>query len=105
MLSGAESCAQGKEEERQIGDQCGPPLGCSAPTLALTSSRSQPVQIRMTFWHPTSSRRQPSQIRMTFWHPTRQAAAEAQVTEMCQKLLANPVIEDFRFELEDAPPG
>ncbi len=28
--------------------------------------------------------------------------AEAQVTEMCRKLLANPVIEDFRFELEEA---
>lgn len=27
-------------------------------------------------------------------------AAEAQVTEMCRKLLANPVIEDFRFEIE-----
>lgn len=31
------------------------------------------------------------------------ATAEAQVTEMCRKLLANPVIEDFRFEVEDAP--
>jgi phosphoribosylformylglycinamidine synthase len=30
-------------------------------------------------------------------------AAEAQVTEMCRKLLANQVIEDFRFELEEAP--
>ncbi len=30
-------------------------------------------------------------------------AAEAQVTEMCRKLLANPVIEDFRFELDPAP--
>ena len=28
-------------------------------------------------------------------------AAEAQVTEMCRKLLANPVIEDYRFELEE----
>lgn len=28
------------------------------------------------------------------------AAAEAQLTEMCRKLLANPVIEDFRFEIE-----
>ena len=28
------------------------------------------------------------------------AAAEVEVTEMCRKLLANPVIEDFRFELE-----
>jgi len=28
------------------------------------------------------------------------AEAEAQVTEMCRKLLANPVIEDFRFEVE-----
>ena len=27
--------------------------------------------------------------------------AEAQVTEMCRKLLANPVIEEFRFEIEE----
>jgi phosphoribosylformylglycinamidine synthase len=27
--------------------------------------------------------------------------AEEQVREMCKKLLANPVIEDFRFELEE----
>ncbi len=33
---------------------------------------------------------------------TDQAAAEEQVTEMCRKLLANPVIEDFRFEIEEA---
>jgi phosphoribosylformylglycinamidine synthase subunit PurS len=26
--------------------------------------------------------------------------ASARVTEMCRKLLANPVIEDFRFELD-----
>ena len=31
------------------------------------------------------------------------ASADAQVTEMCRKLLANPVIEDFRFELDEAP--
>jgi phosphoribosylformylglycinamidine synthase len=31
------------------------------------------------------------------------AAAEAQVAEMCRKLLANPVIENFRFEVEEAP--
>ncbi len=31
------------------------------------------------------------------------AAAEERVTEMCRKLLANPVIEDFRFELEEQP--
>ena len=30
------------------------------------------------------------------------AEAEAQVTEMCKKLLANPVIEEFRFEIEEA---
>ena len=30
-----------------------------------------------------------------------QAKAEKQVTEMCRKLLANPVIEDYRFELEE----
>ena len=28
--------------------------------------------------------------------------AETQVNEMCRRLLANPVIEDFRFELEEA---
>jgi phosphoribosylformylglycinamidine synthase PurS subunit len=27
--------------------------------------------------------------------------AKEQVREMCRKLLANPVIEDFRFELEE----
>ncbi|MFA4835089.1 MAG: phosphoribosylformylglycinamidine synthase subunit PurS [Dehalococcoidia bacterium] len=27
------------------------------------------------------------------------AKAEKQVKEMCQKLLSNPIIEDFRFEL------
>ena len=30
-----------------------------------------------------------------------QAEAERQVTEMCRKLLANPVIENYRFELEE----
>jgi len=28
------------------------------------------------------------------------AAAEARIREMCDKLLANPVIEDYRFEIE-----
>ena len=27
--------------------------------------------------------------------------AEAQVNKMCQELLANPVIEEFRFDLEE----
>jgi phosphoribosylformylglycinamidine synthase PurS subunit len=32
------------------------------------------------------------------------AAAESRIREMCDKLLANPVIEDYRFEIEsDAP--
>ncbi len=29
------------------------------------------------------------------------AQAGKQLTEMCRKLLANPVIEDYRFELEE----
>jgi len=29
--------------------------------------------------------------------------ARARVDQMCQKLLANQVIEDYRFDLEDAP--
>ena len=32
---------------------------------------------------------------------TDRAKAEQYVTEMCRKLLANPVIEDFRFDLEE----
>lgn len=28
--------------------------------------------------------------------------AEAQIEEMCRRLLTNPVIEDYRFELEEA---
>ena len=30
------------------------------------------------------------------------AAAEAQVDEMCRRLLANPVIEDYRYALEES---
>lgn len=30
--------------------------------------------------------------------------AEEQVRNMCQKLLANPVIENFRFDLEEVHP-
>ena len=29
------------------------------------------------------------------------AIAEAQIDEMCRKLLANPVIEEYRFEMEE----
>ena len=32
---------------------------------------------------------------------TDKAAAECQVNEMCDKLLANPVIEEYRFELSE----
>jgi phosphoribosylformylglycinamidine synthase subunit PurS len=31
-------------------------------------------------------------------------AAGSRIREMCEKLLANPVIEDYRFEIEDGPP-
>ncbi|MCE2463288.1 MAG: phosphoribosylformylglycinamidine synthase subunit PurS [Dehalococcoidia bacterium] len=29
------------------------------------------------------------------------SGAEAQISEMCHKLLSNPVIEDFHFDLEE----
>ena len=29
--------------------------------------------------------------------------AEDQISEMCRKLLANPVIEEYRFELQELP--
>jgi phosphoribosylformylglycinamidine synthase subunit PurS len=31
-------------------------------------------------------------------------AAESRIREMCERLLANPVIEDYRFEVEDGTP-
>lgn len=31
-----------------------------------------------------------------------QAEAEARLEEMCQKLLANPVIEEYRFDVKEA---
>ena len=31
--------------------------------------------------------------------------AQGRITEMCRRLLANPVIEDFRFELEEVVPN
>lgn len=33
-----------------------------------------------------------------------QAAAESAVTQMCARLLANPVIESYRYSVEPAPP-
>ena len=38
------------------------------------------------------------EVRVDEADPSR---AEVVVTEMCQKLLANPVIEQFRFDLEE----
>ena len=34
---------------------------------------------------------------------TDQSEAEKQVKDMCDKLLANPIIEEYRFELEEVP--
>jgi len=39
-------------------------------------------------------------IEISLDAPSRQAA-EARIGEMCDKLLANPVIEDYRFEIEE----
>ncbi|HWQ69155.1 MAG TPA: phosphoribosylformylglycinamidine synthase subunit PurS [Patescibacteria group bacterium] len=38
---------------------------------------------------------------LTLNSPTKEQAA-AQVDEMCKRLLANPVIENYRFEIEGA---
>jgi phosphoribosylformylglycinamidine synthase PurS subunit len=40
------------------------------------------------------------EVRLT--EPDR-ATADSQVDEMCRRLLANPVIEDYRYALEDVP--
>ena len=39
-------------------------------------------------------------IEITVQVPTRNEAS-TQVTKMCEKLLANPVLEEYSFELED----
>lgn len=33
------------------------------------------------------------------------AAAEEKIQQMCEKLLANPVIENYRFEIQDGSPA
>lgn len=38
-------------------------------------------------------------------HETERSQAEALASDMCRKLLANPVIEDFRYELEELVPS
>ncbi|MEK7682019.1 MAG: phosphoribosylformylglycinamidine synthase subunit PurS [Chloroflexota bacterium] len=43
-------------------------------------------------------------IEITVDEPTR-AKADAHVQEMCRKLLANPVIELFRYEMEELRDG
>jgi len=37
-------------------------------------------------------------------HAASHEAAEARVREMCERLLANPVIEDYRYEIHDEKP-
>jgi phosphoribosylformylglycinamidine synthase PurS subunit len=34
-----------------------------------------------------------------------QAAAETQIDSMCDKLLANPVIEDYRYQVQESEPA
>ena len=36
-------------------------------------------------------------------HESDKEKARTQVAEMCDKLLANPVLEEYRFELEEIP--
>ena len=36
--------------------------------------------------------------------PSRESA-ETRIREMCDRLLANPVVEDYRFEIEDGKPS
>lgn len=36
-------------------------------------------------------------------HSMGRIEAEAEVEEMCRRLLSNPVIEEFRFELDELP--
>lgn len=43
-------------------------------------------------------------LEMALDVPSRQAA-EVRIREMCDKLLTNPVIEDYRFEIEDERPS
>ena len=42
------------------------------------------------------------EARFTVWNRTTKNA-EAMVADMCRKLLSNPVIEEFSFELHESP--
>ena len=43
-------------------------------------------------------------LEVSLDEPQRQAAAQ-QVEEMCRQLLANPVIEEYHYELEEVTPS
>ena len=51
-------------------------------------------------FHSVESVRAGKYMEITLDAPDR-SKAEEQVAEMCRKLLANPIIEDFRFEVEE----
>jgi len=61
--------SSGLSAGRKTGDQCGPALGCNAPTLPRTRSRHHPFQTRMTFWHPTASATPPTEEVASLTHP------------------------------------
>jgi phosphoribosylformylglycinamidine synthase PurS subunit len=42
-------------------------------------------------------------LELNLQAPSREAA-EARIREMCDKLLTNPVIEDYRYEIHDEKP-
>ena len=50
----------------------------------------------------TESVRMGKYLEVRIREPERRKASDA-VDEMCRKLLANPVIEEYRFDLEELP--
>ena len=50
----------------------------------------------------TDSVRMGKYLEVRIREPEREKASDA-VDEMCRKLLANPVIEEYRFDLEELP--
>jgi len=75
-------------------------------TLKPTVSDPQGLAIRGGLHHlgfaSVESVRAGKYIELSIAEPE-EAAARAQVDAMCRQLLANPVIEQYRFDLDDDP--
>lgn len=73
------------------------------PTLLDAQGRTVQGALNSLGYDDASSVRIGKIIEMTVSEQGGEAAIRERVTAMCDKLLANPVTEDYKIEIEDSP--